>query len=107
MLESLAYQVQAATGGEEALELLSREPQSFDLVVTDQTMPRIAGAQLAERLLALRPELPVIICTGKSDVLDSGLAQVLGLSAVLKKPVPKKTLAEAVRSALDSKKAGA
>uniref|UniRef100_UPI004056A043 MASE3 domain-containing protein n=1 Tax=Candidatus Electronema sp. TaxID=2698783 RepID=UPI004056A043 len=100
MLVSLGYQVTARTSSPDALALFAAEPESFDLVLTDMTMPQMTGAELAARLLALRPGLPVLLCTGFSELMDEQKAAALGLRALLMKPFSKAELACAVRAAL-------
>jgi signal transduction histidine kinase len=101
MLAYLGYQVTALTSGVEALERFRAAPSAYDLVVTDQIMPRMSGADLAREMLAIRPELPIIICTGRSEVLGGDRARGLGAKAMLTKPLAWKQLAETVREALD------
>ncbi len=104
MLASLGYQVTALTGSAEALRLFMEEPAAFDLVLTDMTMPQMTGAELAVKLLSLRPELPVLLCTGFSELMDEERAAALGLRALLMKPFSKTELACAVRAALNGEK---
>ncbi|HSM93147.1 MAG TPA: PAS domain S-box protein [Anaeromyxobacteraceae bacterium] len=101
LLESLGYRVDVASDGVQALELVSRSPGAFDLVLTDQTMPRLSGADLARELLRRRPGARVILCTGYSDRVDEERARAIGLRALLAKPIDRETLAAAVRRALE------
>jgi len=100
-LAPLGYTVTAMTDSAEALELFSRDPGAFDLVITDLTMPKLGGEALVRELRALRPGLPVILCTGYSETITTERKGDLGLVAVLMKPVPRVRLAQAVRRALD------
>ncbi|MGX9727293.1 MAG: MASE3 domain-containing protein [Candidatus Electronema sp. VV] len=100
MLVSLGYQVTARTSSPEALALFMAEPEAFDLVLTDMTMPQMTGAELAAKLLAVRPGLPVLLCTGFSELMDEQKAVAQGLRALLMKPFSKAELACAVRAAL-------
>jgi PAS domain S-box-containing protein len=100
LLESLGYRVETASDGEEALALFEKAPASFDLVLTDQTMPRLSGADLAKALLAIRADARVVLCTGYSDRVDERRAHALGVSALLAKPIDRETMAAAVRKAL-------
>ena len=105
-LEKLGYEVTAVADSTEALEVFLTEPSRFDLVVTDQTMPEMTGLDLAQRLLNIRPEIPVILCTGYSDSVSEEKALAMGIRGFLMKPLGKKELAEAVRRALDSEPEG-
>jgi PAS domain S-box-containing protein len=101
-LQSLGYIVTEARDGQEALELLRAAPGAFDLVLTDQSMPRLSGADLARLLLAEQPAARIILCTGYSDAIDEDGARALGVKALLDKPIDRWTLAVAVREALDA-----
>lgn len=100
LLESLGYAVEVAADGEEALARFREAPESFDLVLTDQSMPRLEGVDLARALLELRPELPVILCTGYSDDVDETSARRLGLRSLLTKPIDRATMGATLRAAL-------
>ena len=106
MLVSLGYDVVAETDSRVALERFRESPQAFDLVVTDQTMPHLTGAALAVELLALRADLPIVICTGYSEVLDEGRARAIGARAFVQKPFDRRTLAEAVAEVLAAGRGG-
>ncbi len=101
MLESLGYKVKARINSIDALDDFQAEPESFDLVITDQTMPNLTGVKLAEKILAIRPEIPVILCTGFSAVITAEKAREKGLRALIKKPVLRNELAETIRGVLD------
>ncbi|MCI5124660.1 MAG: response regulator, partial [Candidatus Electrothrix sp. AR5] len=101
ILETLGYQAMAYTDSSEALAAFQQQPDSVDLVLTDMTMPKMTGDELTRRVLALRPDLPVIICTGFSELIDEEKARELGARALIMKPLTKKELACAVRQVLD------
>jgi CheY-like chemotaxis protein/anti-sigma regulatory factor (Ser/Thr protein kinase) len=101
MLERLGYRVTVSISSRDALERFTRHPNTFDLVITDQTMPHLTGDQLARRMLELRPGTPIILCTGFSETMTEEKALELGVSSFLMKPLVMRTLATAVRSALD------
>jgi PAS domain S-box-containing protein len=101
LLESLGYQVTVRNSGLQAFQLLKDDPQRFDLLITDQTMPQMTGAELAQKALELRPDLPVILCTGYSDRISPEQAELLGIRKFLYKPSQLWELAEAVREVLD------
>jgi PAS domain S-box-containing protein len=102
LLESLGYSVTTAADGEEALVRFKESPHAFALVLTDHTMPTLSGADLARALLAIRADVPVILCTGYSDQIDDRRARELGVRSLLQKPIDRQTLAAAVQVALTS-----
>lgn len=102
MLASLGYRVTAMTSAPDALELFRKDPNGFDLVITDQSMPRMTGLALAEGILSIRADARVVICTGYSDVLDESRALEAGARMLLMKPLDFATLASSVRRALDT-----
>jgi len=100
-LEKLGYKVTAHTSSEKSLEEFRRSPESFDLIITDQTMPCISGADLAKEILRIRPNIPVILCTGYSSMITEEKAKKIGITRFLMKPVSRKDLALSVREVLD------
>jgi signal transduction histidine kinase/CheY-like chemotaxis protein len=102
LLQSLGYAVTEAVDGEDALARLRVEPGAFDLVLTDQTMPRLDGVGLARALRAERPGARVIMCTGYSESVDEAGARAAGVQAMLAKPVERSALAQTVRRVLDA-----
>jgi len=94
------YRVTPATDGVEALEIFRRNPQHFDLVIADNTMPGMTGIQLAQELLNIRQDIPIIISTGYSNNLSEEELQSLRIREVLMKPAGMKELIEAVQRAL-------
>ncbi|MDY6954161.1 MAG: ATP-binding protein, partial [Thermodesulfobacteriota bacterium] len=101
MLEHLGYQVVAKTSSLEALEAFMSQPDQFDLVITDMTMPGMTGDALAGKLMRIRPDIPVILCTGYSDRISEGRAKAMGIRAFVMKPVVKREIAETIREVLD------
>ena len=93
----------AVTDSTEALKTFSSDPSRFDLVITDQTMPGMTGVQLAKELLKIRPDIPIILCTGHSETVSPEMAKEAGIREFLMKPLAKQELAEAVRRVLDKK----
>jgi PAS domain S-box-containing protein len=87
LLQKQGYEVTALTDSREALELFEQNPEAVDLLLTDQTMPRLAGDRLAQAMLAQRPDLPVILCTGYSDRIDAEKARQLNIRGYFTKPV--------------------
>ena len=100
MLETLGYEVTTHGDAESAFDLFRADPAAFDLVLTDQTLPGMAGDELTLALLAVRPSLPVLICTGYSARLDDAEARVIGARALLSKPLDALQLGEAIAAAL-------
>ena len=104
MLERLGYQVTARTSSLDALDIFKADPSKFDLVISDRGMPNMTGEQLARELISIRPEIPIILCTGFSDENDEKRARSLGIKGFLMKPVAIGTLATMVRKVLDEVK---
>jgi len=101
MLSMLGYQVEVRTSPVEAIEAIRGNPQKYDLVITDMTMPQMTGYDLAKRLTEIRPKLPVILCTGFSDQMNEEKARSAGILAFLLKPVLFHDLANTMRKILD------
>jgi PAS domain S-box-containing protein len=99
-LEARGYTVTTAHDGQEVLDLFRAHPDAFDLVITDQTMPRLTGVELVKEVLAIRPEMPVILCSGYSSSLDAERIRELGVRRYLHKPLDLKGLAKEVREIL-------
>lgn len=104
LLESLGYKVTSRTSSSEALELFKAKSQQFDLVLTDMTMPFLTGDELAVEMRKIKPDIPIIICTGYSSKMSEIEAKSLGVNAFAYKPVTKADLAQTVRTVLDSAK---
>jgi signal transduction histidine kinase len=101
LLESLGYRVKAFTDPVAALDFFEREPEGIDLVLTDMTMPGLTGDQLALKLMALRHDIPIILCTGFSIKIDEERARSLGIRAFINKPILRGDLAVVLRQVLD------
>jgi len=104
MLVRLGYKVTTVTDSEDALKLFSEKPSEFDLVMTDQTMPAMTGEDLGKELMRIRPDIPVILCTGYSDLISSEKALAMGFRGFIMKPFTLRESAELVRRVLDEKK---
>lgn len=100
MLSHLGYQVEVYTRSDQALAAFASDPERFDLVITDQTMPSMTGEVLAAALRRIRPNIPVILCTGYSHVISSERAKALGFDAFCLKPLLTQELSEIIRSIL-------
>ena len=101
MLEQLHYEVTKQTNCLEALALFQQAPDRFDLVITDMTMPHMTGADLALEFMRLRPDVPIILCTGFSEMISREKAEKMGIRAFVTKPLGLRLLAETVRNILD------
>lgn len=101
MLSKLGYHVTTCEDPFEALELFQRKPETFDLLITDLTMPAIKGSDLARRLLQIRPDLPVILCTGYGDRITTDQLREIGIRDMLIKPILRYNLAVSIRQALE------
>jgi PAS domain S-box-containing protein len=101
MLERLGYRVTTRRNSLDALSDFISEPYRFDLVITDMTMPHLTGIELARKLLKIRPQLPIILCTGYSEQVSDRKAQAHGIKAFLMKPLQLQELAQKIREVLD------
>jgi CheY-like chemotaxis protein/two-component sensor histidine kinase len=101
ILAEIGYEVISRMSSREALSLLKEDPSRFDLVITDQTMPEMTGVELAKEILALKPDMPIIMCTGFSYVVDADKARAAGIKAFAMKPLTKKEIAKTIRKVLD------
>jgi PAS domain S-box-containing protein len=106
MLRKLGYRVTAMTDSREAWDLFLEDPHAFDLVVTDQTMPDLTGLALAQKMIRIRPDLPVMLCTGYSETVSPEEARKAGAREFLIKPLVRVELAAAIRRALDGAESG-
>ncbi|MHB8108702.1 MAG: hybrid sensor histidine kinase/response regulator [Syntrophorhabdaceae bacterium] len=106
-LERLGYRAVTLADPVLALKIFASDPSSFDLVITDQAMPAMSGMQLAGKLLEIRPDIPIILCTGHSATVSPEKAKEAGIKKFLMKPVPREELAKAVRKVLDEKHSAA
>ncbi len=103
-LTYLGYEVTARTSSIEALELFREKPDRFDLVITDMTMPNMTGDRLAQELLRIRPGIPIILCTGFSELITEDRAREIGVREFAMKPLVMKDLAKTIRRALGERK---
>lgn len=101
MLARLGYQVVCRTSSIEALELFKKRPDHFDLVITDMTMPNMTGDKLVRHIMRIRPDMPVILCTGFSEQISEESAGEIGIREFILKPLVMDKLATAVRAVLD------
>lgn len=100
MLEGLGYSVTSRTSSYEALELFREKANAFDIVITDMTMPQITGADLAAELIKIRPDIPILLCSGYSDQISPDDAKRIGIREFAYKPFTKAELSEKIQMAL-------
>jgi PAS domain S-box-containing protein len=101
ILAELGYEVTSRMNGREALALFTADPSRFDLIITDQTMPDMTGAQLAKEILTIRADMPIIMCTGFSHLVDADKAKAAGIRAFAMKPLTKREIARTIRTVLE------
>ncbi len=102
MLERLGYQTSVFTSSRDALTAFKTEPTLFDFVITDMNMPNMNGMKLATELIAIRPDIPIILCTGFSERINNKKAEAQGIRGLLMKPVGMKDLAKKIQEVLDT-----
>jgi len=100
LLERLGYSVATRTSSIEALELFKSDPGKFQLVITDMTMPNMTGDLLARRMLEIRPDIPIVLCTGYSERMSEAWAREIGITAFVMKPIVIQELSKIIRKAL-------
>jgi len=100
LLERLGYTVTCRRSSFEALETFMNDPHQFDLVITDQTMPGMTGIDLARRMLQVRPDIPIILCTGYSNLVSEESAKIVGIREFAFKPLTKSSIAHLVEKIL-------
>jgi PAS domain S-box-containing protein len=103
-LERLGYQVTSKISSIEALEVFKNCPNKFDLVITDMAMPKIPGDKLAVELIKIRPDIPILLCTGFSETMSEEKAASLGIMGFLLKPIVMKDFSQKIREVLDNQK---
>lgn len=101
MLSRLGYDAEISVNPVSALEIFRSDPDSFDLIITDMTMPQMTGDQLAQDILAIRPDVPVIICTGFSERMSEQISRDVGIRKYIQKPFNMHEIAVAIREVLD------
>jgi len=104
LLKHMGYKVTVKTSSIEALELFRTYPERFDLVITDMTMPNMTGDKLSRELMSIRPDIPIILCTGFSEYITEEKVKEMGIRELAMKPLVMNDLAQTIRRALDQKK---
>jgi len=100
MLQRLGYTVTAHSRSIEALATFMNEPDAFDLVITDQTMPALTGIELAKRMLQIRPDIPIILCTGYSNLVSEDSAKATGIRELAFKPLSRSSIGQLIKKVL-------
>ena len=106
-LEMQGYQVETKSSPVETLELFRSKPDRFDLVITDMTMPKMTGDKLAKEILSIRPDMPIILCSGFSEKIDAEKAAALGIRKYIEKPMDMSDFVVSIRKVLDEARASA
>ena len=104
MLESLGYKVETETKSVKALEIFRQDPDRFDIIITDNTMPELTGLELAKEILKIKPGTPIILCTGYHEDIITEKAREIGISEYITKPCNSIVLGSSIRRVLDEKK---
>ena len=103
-LEGLGYDVTGLCTAAEALDLFKSDPERFDLVITDMTMPNITGDRVAAEMMTVRKDVPIILCTGYSKKISAERVSEIGIKALIYKPLVRADLSKAIRNVLDEGK---
>ncbi len=101
VLERLGYKVETRLNPAEALELFQSSPERFDIVITDMTMPQMTGVKLSDKLKEIRPDIPVILCTGHRSLISEEKAKEMGIDGYVMKPIMMRKLGKTIREVLD------
>jgi len=102
MLKWMGYHVRTVSNGMEAIEVFKQEPGGIDLVITDMTMPGMTGVELSMKLLEMRPDIPIILCTGYHETTNQETVKALGIREYVSKPYSHRDMAEIIRDVLSS-----
>ncbi len=104
MLSHLGYDVTPCVSSVEAFDIFQSNPENFDLVITDMAMPGLPGDKLTVKLVGVRPDIPVLLCTGFSEIMSDEKAATYGIKGFLMKPIVMQDFAQKIRSVLDGEK---
>lgn len=103
-LRGAGYDVVGMVSSLEALEMFKKDPGAFDLVITDQAMPKLSGVELIKKMIEIRSDIPIILSTGFSSVISEDSAGSLGFRRFITKPISMVDLSKIIREVLDEKK---
>jgi len=101
MLVQFGYHVTVRTNSLDAMELFRSEPDAFDLVITDFTMRHKTGVDLAKEMLKILPDIPIVLCTGYSEMISEDTAKEMGIRAFVMKPLGRQNIARVIRKVLN------
>ncbi len=101
MFSGMGYKVISTMRSLDALSIFKKQPDRFDLIISDQTMPDLTGINLAKAILEIRPDIPIIICTGFSDLIDPEMVKSIGIQEYVLKPYSKMNIARLIRKVLE------
>ncbi|MCE5249795.1 PAS domain S-box protein [bacterium] len=101
ILKELGYMVTLATSSVEALDIFSQQPDNFDVIISDITMPKMTGIELAGKIIEIRPDIPIILCTGYNEYLSEH--EKIRFDAILKKPFRRSDIAQSLRNIFEKK----
>ncbi|MGD0663298.1 MAG: response regulator [Syntrophorhabdales bacterium] len=101
ILAELGYEIASRMNCREELALLKLDPSQFDLVIADQTMPEMTGVELAREILAIKADMPIIMCTGYGHLVDADKARAAGVRAFAMKPLTQREIARTIRQVLE------
>ena len=101
MLERLGYKITSRSGSIDALGAFRAAPDKFDLVITDMAMPNMSGDKLSVELSKIRPDIPILLCTGFSEAMSEEKAASVGINGFLLKPIVMKDLSQKIREVLN------
>jgi len=104
LLERLGYRVETRASAIDAIEAFREDPRKFDLIISDMTMPKMTGDELAQKIRVIRPDIPIILCSGFSERINAKAMAAIGVSAVLMKPMAYADLANTVRGVLENQR---
>ncbi len=104
ILKRLDYKVSVCQSPIEALNSFKAQPEKYDLIITDQTMPHMTGVNLAKEIMSIRPNIPIILCTGYSELVSEEKVKSFGIKAYLMKPIVWSEFAKTIRKVLDENK---
>jgi CheY-like chemotaxis protein len=100
MLERLGHEVTVHTDSPEALQAFTQDPQAYDLIITDQVMPKMTGTMLALEIFRVRPDMPIILVTGYADAVQESQVKALGIRNFIRKPFGSKDLSDLIDKAI-------
>ena len=104
ILEKQGYKITTFKDGLSALQAFTNAPDLFNLIITDMTMPKMTGDELSARILKIRKDMPIVICTGFCDTFTEDMAQKMGIRKYILKPVSGRELSVIIRELLDGEK---